>query len=74
MRREQEAKLREVVKDVAFCDINTDPPLETTCLEPYDVVIDSYCLAVSCFTHDSFENGIKKLSAMPVSPHNRRFC
>ena len=61
--RAREARLREVVKDVAFCDINADLPLETTCLGPYDVIIDSCCLASTYLTRDSFENGINKLSA-----------
>ena len=62
--REREERVREVVKDVAFCDINEDPPIRTTCQGPYDVVIESACLTVSCFTREKFADGVKKLAAL----------
>ena len=62
--RAREVRMRERVKDVAFCDINADPPLETTCPGPYDVVIDSGCLTASCLTHEAFLRGFEKISKL----------
>ena len=62
--REREERLREVVKDVAYCNINEDPPIRTACQEPYDVVIDCVCLTSSCFTREDFVRGIVKMAAL----------
>ena len=62
--REREERLREVVKDVAYCNINEDPPIRTACQGPYDVVIESACLPASCFTREDFANGVNKLAAL----------
>ena len=62
--REREERLRKVVKDVAYCDINADPPLTTDCPGPYDVVINSMCLDASCHTKEAFTEGVVKLAAL----------
>ena len=62
--REREERLRKVVKDVAYCDINADPPLTTDCPGPYDVVINSMCLDASCHTKEAFTEGVGKLAAL----------
>ena len=38
--REREERLREIAKDVAYCNIEEDPPIRTTCPGLYDIVID----------------------------------
>lgn len=62
--REREERLREVVKDVAYCDIEEDPPIRTTCQGPYDVVINNMCLGAACRTKEDFVKGIAKLAAL----------
>jgi len=62
--REREERVREVVKDVVYCDTNEDPPIRTTCQGPYDVVIDCGCLTASCVTREGFVSGVVKLAAL----------
>ena len=62
--REREERLREVVKDVAYCNINEDPPIRTEYQGPYDVVIDCGCLACACFTKEDFVSGVVKVAAL----------
>ena len=62
--REREERLREVVKEVAYCNIHEDPPIRTTCPGPYDVVSESLCLGDACHTLEDFTNGIAKLAAL----------
>ena len=62
--REREEKLRQVVKDVIHCDINEDPPVQKGFEGPYDVVMDSWCLAPACETREAYEKGIAKLAGL----------
>ena len=62
--REREKRLREVVKDVAYCNIHEDPPISTTCPGPYDVVSDNLCLGDACHTIEDFTSGIAKQAAL----------
>ena len=62
--REREERLREIVKDVAYCDIKEDPPIRTTCQGPYDVVTDPGCLVSACLTMEEYRKGVAKLAAM----------
>ena len=62
--REREERLREVVKDVAYCNINEDPPIRTEYQGPYDVLIDCVCLTSSCFTKEAFVSGVIKMAAL----------
>ena len=61
--REREEVVRQVVK-VAHCDINADPPIQKEFVGPYDVVIDSGCLAVACYTKEKFRIGLSKVSGL----------
>ena len=62
--REREERLREVVKEVAYCDINADPPVTTGFPGPYDVVIDSGCINAASHSIEEFVEGVRKLTAM----------
>ena len=62
--REREERLREVVKDVAYCGIEEDPPIKTACRGPYDVVINNMCLGAACHTKEDFVKGVAKLAAL----------
>ena len=59
--REREERLRETVKDVAYCNIEEDPPIRTTCPGPYDVIIDSGTLTASSRSKEMFEVGVRKI-------------
>ena len=59
--RGREERVREIVKNVVHCDINADPPVERGFEGPYDVVMDSWCLAYACTTKEAYEKGITKL-------------
>ena len=62
--REREERLREIVKDVAYCDIEEDPPIRTTYPGPYDVVIDSGALTASSRTKEMFVRGVAKVAGL----------
>lgn len=62
--REREEKVRELVKDVVYCDITEDPPVQKGFEGPYDVVMDSWCLAYACETREAYEKGIAKLACL----------
>ena len=62
--REREVKVRQVVKDIVHCDINEDPPVQEGFEGPYDVVMDSWCLAYACATREIYEKGIGKLAGL----------
>ena len=64
MARKREEDLKRVVKDVAVCDIKCDPPVDSTCPGPYDIVLDSLCLGDACHTVEEFKSGIVKLLAL----------
>ena len=59
--REREEKVRQVVKEVVRCNISEDPPVQEGFEGPYDVVMDSWCLAYACTTNEMYEKGIAKL-------------
>ncbi len=62
--RAREERVRLVVKDVVHCDINEDPPVMKGFEGPYDVVMDSWCLANACATREIYEQGIAKLAGL----------
>ncbi len=62
--REREERVRQVVKDVVHCDIDNDPPISKGFEGPYDVVIDSGCLAAACTTTESYNVGVAKLASL----------
>ena len=67
-RSEQEARerkeiLRRSVKDVAYCDIEDDPPITTKYPGLFDIIIETGALA-SVHSQDVFERGVAKLAAL----------
>ena len=67
-RSEQEARerkeiLRRSVKDVAYCDIEDDPPITTKFPGLFDVIIENGALAAASHSQDAFERGVAKLAA-----------
>ena len=64
MARKREEDLKSVVKDVAFCDIKCDSPVNSTCPGPYDVILDSMCLGDASHTVEEFRSGVVKLLAL----------
>ena len=63
--REREERVRQVVQDrVVYCDINEDPPVQRGFEGPYDVVMDSWCLAYACARKEMYEKGIAKLAGL----------
>ena len=68
-RSEQEARerkeiLRRSVKDVAYCDIEDDPPITTKYPGLFDIIIENGALAAASHSRDAFERGVAKLAAL----------
>jgi len=56
--------VREVVKAVVPCDINSDPPIPTEYVDQYDIVTDFLCLLCACATREDYVAALVRLCAL----------
>ena len=62
--REREETLRHVVKAVVYCNVLEDTTLEEGFEGPYDVIIESGCLAAACTSTESFKEAVLRLNRL----------
>ena len=62
--REREETLRNVVKAVAYCNVLEDTSIEDGFEGPYDVIIESACLAAACTSTKSFKEAVLRLNRL----------
>ena len=62
--REREEQLKKVVKDVVYCDVLSETPIEKGFEGPYDVVLEMGCLQTACGSVSIFRESIKRLAGL----------
>lgn len=68
----KEDELRMRVKRVVSCDITNDPPIQSGCEGPYDVVVSCLCLETACATLSEYTAAVRRVATL-LKPGGRIF-
>lgn len=60
----REASLRKAVKRIVPCDITQDPPIATSFIGPYDIVLSMLCIENGCLTLEDYRAAIGKIAGL----------
>ncbi|KAI8480430.1 hypothetical protein Bbelb_418430 [Branchiostoma belcheri] len=58
------ARLRKAIKAVVHCDVKQSNPLCTESVDPFDVVVSSFCLELACDSPDQYRAGVGNMASL----------
>ncbi|XP_035687726.1 nicotinamide N-methyltransferase-like [Branchiostoma floridae] len=57
-------RLRKSIKGVVHCDVKQSNPLCAESVDPFDVVVSSFCLELACDTPDQYRAGVGNMTSL----------